>query len=242
MKGWWDIISSSASRVSQTAGLSSSWRHISKNTDFMQYTKVTLKCFHLQNHRWVTRNPFLCFATAWSVVRRAGQTLVGSHYPPPGSPYTHTRTHTAGQSFFTQPNGPLTGLGEGLPLCKADWQDWHLHIATLIMGICLDAPVWGPSRVPGCCHRDGGEPLVVWGADRDPVILLRGGQTWPPWLAPFDLGGKQRAASQERDRSFQVHFADCACRSWETEENGKFWYWWQEYCVTVWMFQGPKCL
>lgn len=134
------------------------------------------------------------------VLSSTGQTLVGRHYPPPAHhTFTVTLTHTAGQSFFTQPYGPLTGLGEGLSPCKADWQDWHLRIAMLIMGICLDAPVWGPSRVLGCCHRDHGEPLVVWGADRDPVILLRGGQTWPPTTRPFWFGW-ETASSQPGER------------------------------------------
>lgn len=106
-------------------------------------------------------------------------------------------TCTAGQSFFTQPYRPLTGLGEGLPPCKADWQDWQLCIATLIMGICLDAPVWGPFTVAGCCHRDGGEPF--WEADRDPVILLRIGQTWPPMTCPFWFGW-ETASSQPGER------------------------------------------
>lgn len=128
-------------------------------------------------------------------LNRPRQTLVGSRYTPPSPP--HTQTHTAGQSFFTQPNGSLTGLGEGLPPWKTDWQDWHFHIVQLIMGICLDAPVWGPSRVHGCCHRDGGEPLVAWGADR--VILLRGGQTWPPVTLLFWFGW-ETASTQPGDK------------------------------------------
>lgn len=149
--------------------------------------------------------------------------------------HTHSQTHTAGQSFFTQPNGPLTGLGEGLPPCKADWQDWHLHIATLIMGICLDAPVWGPSRVPGCCHRDGGEPLVVWGADRDPVILLRGGQTWPPMTRPFWFGW-ETASSQSGERQIiSGSFRGlCVQILWDWP-NWQILILVQEYCVTVWV-------
>ena len=136
---------------------------------------------------------------------------------------THSQTHTAGQSFFTRPCGPLTGLGEGLPPCEADWQDWHLRIATLIMGICSDAPVWGPSRVLGCCHRDGGEPLVVFfgGQTETPLFSWGVARHDPPRLASFDLGGKQRAASQERDTSVQVHFVDCGCRSCETGGDGE---------------------
>lgn len=112
--------------------------------------------------------------------------LVGNDFIPPAH-RTHSRTHihTTGQSFFNQPCGPLTGLGEGLPPCKADWQEWHLRIATLIMGICSDAPVWGSSRVLGCCHRDGGEPLVVLGGRQRPPYSLEGWPDMTPHNSPL---------------------------------------------------------
>lgn len=106
------------------------------------------------------------------------------------------------------------------------------------MGICLDAPVWGPSRVLGCCHRDGGEPLVVWGQTETPLFSWGVARHDPPRLAPFDLGGKQRAASLERNTSFQVHFADCGCRSSETDEKWKIWILVMDYRPTVSLYEG----
>lgn len=184
MRGWWDTISSSAKRVSQTASQTCQQHHATQQGDLDEEI----------NHDW-TLQMFILLCDS----NGPGQTLVGSRYPPPSPPHTLSQTHTAGQSFFTQPNGPLTGLGEGLPLWKTDWQDWHFHIVQLIMGICLEAPVWGPSRVHGCCHRDGGEPLVAWGADRDPVILLRGGQTRPPVTLLFWFGW-ETASSQPGEK------------------------------------------
>lgn len=93
------------------------------------------------------------------------------------------------------------GRGEGLPRLTAGWQDWHLHIATLIMGICSDAPVWGLSRVPGCCHRDGGEPLVVLGARQRPRYSPEG---WPD-MTPRDsplliwVGNGEQPVRRETD-------------------------------------------
>lgn len=62
------------------------------------------------------------------------------------------------------------------------------------------------------CWRFGeqtGTPLFSWEVARhDPLRLT-----------PFDLGGKQRAASQETDRLFQVHFVDCWFQLWRDLKN-----------------------
>lgn len=166
--------------------------------------------------------------------------------PTPNPPYTHIHTHRhthrhtpQGSHFSPSPMG-LWQVWERVWLhVRADWQDWHLSIATLIMGICLDAPVWGPSRVLGCCHRDGGEPLVVWGADRDPVILLRGGQTWPPTTHPFWFGW-ETVSSQPRKRQI-ISGSFCGLWvqilwDWQKWQGAKtVWVLVQEYCINVWV-------
>lgn len=145
----------------------------------------------------MSKKSFLYFATAWwSVSCRIWADTGGQTLPTP-----RATIDTAGQSFFTQSYGLLTGLGEGLPPCKADWQDWQLCIATLIMGICSDAPVWGPSKVPGCCHRDGGEPLVVLGGRQRPRYSP---EDWPD-MTPHDsplliwVGNSKQPARRETD-------------------------------------------
>lgn len=83
---------------------------------------------------------------------------------------------TAGQSFFTglwacdrSGRGPASVEGRlaGLTLPYSNVNYGHL----------LGRPSLGPCSLRGCCHRDSGGPLVFWGADRDPVILVRGDQT-----------------------------------------------------------------
>lgn len=144
-------------------------------------------------------------------------------------PTTHTQTRTAGQSFFTRACGPLTGLGEGLPPCKADWQDWHLRIATLIMGICSDAPVWGPSRVLGCCHRDGGEPLVVFlGGRQRPRYSPEG---WPD-MTPHDsplliwVGNSEQPARRDTHQ-FRFILRTVGADPVRLTEMEKFRFWWK---------------
>lgn len=184
--GRWDGKSSSARRVSQTASQTSQQLHAKLQGDF-KAIPLSLLCWEVKDFYsdldedmkpvWT----WCVCVTVW--LKRGRQTLVGSRYPPPSLPQTLADTHRRAVIFHpAQWGSDRSGRG------SADWQDWHLHIVLLIMGICLDTPVWRSSRVHGCCHRDGGEPLVVWGADRDPVILLRGGQTWPPVTLLFWVG------------------------------------------------------
>lgn len=136
-------------------------------------------------------------------LKRAREDPGGQPFPTPPACHKHSQTHCRAVIFHPA-HWASDRSGRGSASVDADWQDWHLYIVPVIMGICLDAPVWGPSRVHGCCHRDGGEPLVVWGQTETPLFSWGVARHDPPWLSSFDLGGKQWAASQKRNRGFQV--------------------------------------
>ena len=136
-------------------------------------------------------------------------------------PVQHSHPHRRAVIFFTQPLWALWQVWERVCVpVRQTGRDWHLHIANVNYGASARTlQSGGPYRGPWLfAIGDHGGPLAVWGGRQRPRYSPEG---WPdmdlPRLAPFDLGGKQRAANQERDKSFSGSFLPkCGCRSCDT--------------------------
>lgn len=96
--GRWDAISSSAKRVSRTASHTCQQLHATHQGDFKttphSLTRPGIKDFYSDPDEDVKPGWTWCLYILLCDLNRPGQTLVGSHYPPPSLPQTLADTHT----------------------------------------------------------------------------------------------------------------------------------------------------